>query len=417
MTHAGADPNAPRTARPEPKSRAGVGYSESSGSREAGTEAARMALAGLDGAKADLIMPFATSKHDPQLFLDGVRSVVGPGVKLVGGSAFGGITNDWLGYDGFQVVVGAVASPRMRVDIFAESGLDVRGERAVGELLGRRISERTWVGLPNVLLMYDSVKKAGVELNVATMILEGMGTTIGRWPECVAGIGMIGDLQFRPTFQTTGGGVLQQTAIAAVFSGGVRMDTMIMHGCTPSGRYHTVTKADGIVVLEIDGRPALDLLADMMPERTWEEYPLFITLGVNKGDKFGEFHEENYANHLCMAIDKDRGGLVMFEPNLSVGSEVQFMRRSIDLDYIGVRARQLFDRIGSRHPFLALYIDCAGRASAICNTEREEAAEVQQVLTERGVPLLGIYTGVEIATVAGSVQALDWTGVLCVFSE
>ena len=107
----------------------------------------------------------------------------------------------------------------------------------------------------------------------------------------------------------------------------------------------------------------------------------------------------------------------MFEPNLSVGSEVQLMRRSIDLDYIGVRARQLFDRIGDRLPFLALYIDCAGRASAICNTEREEASEVQKVLTERGVPLLGIYAGVEIATVAGSVQALDWTGVLCVFSE
>jgi hypothetical protein len=398
-------------------SRAGVGYSQLPDSREAGAEAARMAVAGLAGARADLVMPFATSKYDPAPLLDGVQSVVGSDVKLVGGSAFGGMTNDWLGYDGFQVVVAAIASPNMRVDLFTESGLDSRGELAVGQAIGRRISAGSYLGESNILLMYDSVKKAGVELNVATTILEGVASTLGSWPDCVAGIGLIGDLAFRPTFQADGSRVLQQSAIAAVFSGGVRMDTTIMHGCTPSGRYHTVTKTDGTVVLEIDGRPALDFLGDLVPDRNWEEYPLFITLGVNNGDKFGEFHEEHYANHLCMAIDRDRGGLVMFEPNLTAGSEVQLMRRSIDLDYVGVRTRELFDRVADRHPFFALYIDCAGRASAVCNSDGEEAVAVQRVLTERGVPLLGLYAGVEIAKVAGSVQALDWTGVLCLFSE
>jgi hypothetical protein len=51
-----------------------------------------------------------------------------------------------------------------------------------------------------------------------------------------------------------------------VLHGGVRMDTIIMHGCKPSGRYHTITKADGPMVLEIDGRPALEVLADMIPD-------------------------------------------------------------------------------------------------------------------------------------------------------
>jgi hypothetical protein len=31
-----------------------------------------------------------------------------------------------------------------------------------------------------------------------------------------------------------------------------------------------------------------------------------------------------------MGVDKDRGGLIMFEPDLTEGSEVQLMRRSID---------------------------------------------------------------------------------------
>ena len=77
-----------------------------------------------------------------------------------------------------------------------------------------------------------------------------------------------------------------------------------MHGCKPSGAYHKITKADENVILEIDGRTWLEEITRMLgttPDRNWEEYPLFVTLGLNKGDKFGEFKEENYANRLCMA--------------------------------------------------------------------------------------------------------------------
>jgi hypothetical protein len=65
----------------------------------------------------------------------------------------------------------------------------------------------------------------------------------------------------------------------------------------------------------------------------------------------------------------------------------------------------------------AQYIDCLGRASAYCGSEREEAAVIQEVLGAR-MPLLGLYTGVEIAPVGATPQqALDWTGVLWVLSE
>ena len=117
-----------------------------------------------------------------------------------------------------------------------------------------------------------------------------------------------------------------------------------------------------------------------------------------------------------MAVDKERGGLIMFENDLKPGFAVQLMRRSIDFDYIGRRVADLLHRVGYRRPLFALYIDCAGRASAYCGSEREEAEEVQRVIGSR-MPLLGMYSGVEIAKVGNDMQALDWTGVLCVFSE
>lgn len=399
-------------------SRAGVGYSELADSIVAGSDAARAAMiqAGLATDEGcDLVLLFGTAKHDPERLHAGVRAVVGSRPRIVGGYTVGAITNDRLGYLGSQVGVAVIASDSLRVDVFSEQGLDTRGERATGAALGRQIADAHYNGEPNLVLIYDSVKVPQKELNMATTILEGISETIGVWP-AAAGVGVFGDMQFERSHTWVDDRILSQSVSALVVSGGVHMDTIILHGCQPAGRYHTITRAEGAVVLEIDGRPALEFLADVVPDKQWEEYPLFVTLGVNKGDKFGPFREDDYANRLAMSVDRERGGLVMFEPDLKAGAEVQLMRRSIDFSYIGHRVNELFARVSGR-PFFALYIDCAGRASAICSTDGEEAEVVQRAVTAHGIPLLGMYSGVEIAKFGSGVQALDWTGVLCVFSE
>ena len=52
---------------------------------------------------------------------------------------------------------------------------------------------------------------------------------------------------------------------------------------------------------------------------------------------------------------------------------------------------------------------------SICN-DNSLGEEVQKFIPA-DVPLLGIYSGVEIGKIGADVQALDWTGVLCVFSQ
>ncbi|MBI4590350.1 MAG: FIST C-terminal domain-containing protein [Candidatus Rokubacteria bacterium] len=400
---------------------AGVGYSENPQSREAGIEAASAALKEAGVAQCDLAIMSSTGKHDPRQLCDGVRSVIGPAARLIGGCSMGVITRDRLGYLGYQVGVAVVASDSVNVDMFMEKNLPDR-EYEVGLALGKQIRSKAYEGEPNILLLYDAGKEArtaeGVVLNFATPLLEGLGQALKVWPPA-AGIGLVDDIKFNPTYQWFDGRIEQGTAMALVLSGGVRMDTIIIHGCKPAGAYHTVTKAEGATIFEIDDRPALEVIAELLgpdSDKSWENYPLWVTLGTNRGDKFGEFREEDYANRMCMAVDRERRALVMFEPNLKTGSEVQLMRRSMEFDYIRRRAEILYQRIGSRRPFLAIYFDCAGRVAAFCGTEREEAEEVQKVIGPR-MPLLGMYSGVEIAKVRDDMEALDWTGVLCVFSE
>jgi len=399
--------------------RAGVGVSERASSREAGAEAARMALASAGLEACDLALVFCTGKHDPHAFHAGVRSVMPAPARIIGGYTIGVITNEFLGYEGLQVAVAALKlGTAVESELFLQEGLNA-GETEAGAVLGARLRAAGAGKDADLLLLYDMVRGEGFSFNMATPLLRGLRGTIGAWPR-TAGVGMLGDAVANPTHQFFDDRVLDQSAIALLLRGGVRMDTTIMHGCKPSGTYHTVTRAEHNAVLEIDGRPALDAVKDIVGsdlDQELEEYPFFLTLGENHGDKWDEFREENYSNHICAAIDEDRRALIMFEPNLTAGTEIQLMRRTMEFEYVRERTQQVLDGLEGRRPFFAFYIDCAIRASAFCGSDGEEAAEVQRALGEAGIPLLGIYTGTEIAEIRGEPRPLDYTGVLCVFSE
>jgi small ligand-binding sensory domain FIST len=398
---------------------AGVAFSEVLDSRRAAAESTREALRRARLGRCDLVIAFAGNKHDPDAFLSGIREVVGDAVRVLGGSAGGIITNDRLGYDGGECGVAVLAAPDLRIDELVAGGID-QAPAAAGAWLGGRLHEPCSRPEAGLLLLYDAVKRPlerGLQLNYVTPLLAAMKEELGAFPN-TAGIGVLAGPTFTAGFLLAEGRVRHQAISATVFSGGLTMSSTIFHGCRPSSGYRRITKADGPVILEIDGRPALDATSEFLgPALAWKDFPLFVTLGSNRGEKFGEFRELDYVNRLCLDIDQERRGLVMAEPDLTTGAEVQFMRRSIDLGYIAPRIGELLAgvRAKGRRPLFALYLDCLGRAARFAGVDYEEASEVQRMLGE--IPLLGVYSGVELANVGqGEVAPLDWTGVLSIFS-
>lgn len=395
----------------------GVGYSENPDSAVAGRQAALEALQQAGQSRpCDLILLFSTSRHDPFFLRQAVVSVLGSSIPIVGGGAAGAISNDNFGYAGDQVILAAFWLEGVECQILAEGGL-VDNEENVGKRLGQRLAELGTRPESPVILFYDAINctQGDVSLVMATYILNGIEQGLGFLPDLV-GAGLQGDYVSTPTKQWTGEDIDQHYALALLFAGDIHVDSMIMHGCRPATDYYTVTKADKQTILEINGVPALQFLDGLLgPSISPDNYAFFLILGVNKGDKWGEFDENNYASRLCLAIDKERSGIVMFEPDMIEGTEFQIMYRSIELDYMQPKIEQLFKQNKDRKPVFAMYINCAGRAAGYGGIDIEDAVMVQKTIDGR-VPLLGIYTGVEIASIGGKPQGLDWTGVLCLFS-
>jgi len=336
----------------------------------------------------------------------------------VGGWAAGVITNDRLGYEGHQVGVAVFASDSIQFDTFIECGLPDR-ELQVGRALGDKIRQAPNAGNPSLLLLYEVVKNAtlqGPELNMGTPFLHGMTQTLGTWPHAV-GLGLHGGLRWAPGLQYFDDHLEAQSAIAIMLSGKLNVDTVAFLGLQPMSTYRTITKVDGAAICEIDNRPALEVIESLVgPDLRWQDYPLTVTFGVNKGDKFGDFREDDYGIYLCMAVQRERGALIMSDTYLQPGMEVQLMRRRLDFADQRRRAIALVEQANHRKPFFALYIDCAGRQSVYACTKGEEACEVQSALGET-IPLLGLYSGSEISRVGTEMQRLNHAGILSIFSE
>ena len=364
-----------------------------------------------------LLLAFVGGKHDDQGVIERLQREF-PGTPVVGGSAAGAISHDGFGYSGLEIGIMAFTDSRIVPQVLVSRDL-LAGEYEAGRQLGRELRWRAADdGL--VLLFYDSVANAlPLRLHPASAIVDGVQDGLGNKRVSLVGGGLLTDLNLGGGWVFDGGTARKHAVVALVFPPQVKAATTILHGCRPVSQFMEITRIDGPVVHELDGRPALRALEEMLGLRvagdTAADLSLIATLGHKQGDPFAPYDENAYVNRLILGGDRDVGSITLFEPDFRVGTRVQVMSRDNELMLKSVRAgvARANEAVRSEDALFSLYVDCAGRASARTGSVVEEADLVRQHL-DQSVPFIGFYSGVEIAPFEGYARALDWTGVLAV---
>lgn len=399
--------------------KAGIGYVNQSDPVKAGMDAASQALEQGGIQQGGLAFAFCAGTVEHEGYWRGLRTVLGPDIPIVGGSAIGIITGDTLSYAGYPAGVAVLECDPAMFPVETVRGLDT-DEHAAGKALGKKICDHDDCRVLTVF--YDSIRTPATAdmppvMNSSTPLLDGIAESLGHMP--VVGAGLIGDYAFQPVNQFCGDHIAAQSVTGIVMPDGIDVYCRIMHGCTPlDGSYHTITRMDGRVISEIDGQPAVRMIDAIYGHNDWRtQLPVqLLTIGVNHGDRYGVMRESEYVNRLITGALPDGSGIGLFECDLEEGMDFQFMLRSSAAMIESTRRNSLelmqeVERAGKR-PFFAMYIDCAGRAAEQSHTLTEEASMVQEVMRGSGVPLFGFYSGVEIAPLLGRSRGLDWTGVL-----
>jgi len=194
-----------------------------------------------------------------------------------------------------------------------------------------------------------------------------------------------------------------------LFSEEVVIATRLTQGCSPIGPRHRVTEVRHNVLIELDGRPALEVLReDIGPQLSGSSLPavggtIFAGLPI-EGSDTGDYVVRN-----LVGIDPVHKLVAIGEP-VKLGGQVLFCKRdrgtaSDDLDRMLASIKAgLY-----RPPRGALYFSCLGRGAALFGDDSQELRMIRDGLGD--VPLVGFFCNGEIS----HNRLYGYTGVLTLF--
>ncbi|MEE2023801.1 FIST N-terminal domain-containing protein [Alkalimonas mucilaginosa] len=396
----------------------GLGYSCQASSLHAGQEAAN--LAGQLQQHPELILAFCNHQLNPHDVYLGIRAEVGDQVPIIGGSVIGIIGNDFVQTDGPAVLVAALRSDQLRCH-YASSKALFKDAKLSGIALGNQLSS---IADPScLLLLYDSIKHPATKqcpavLNPSNLLLQGLAESQLN-VSTIIGAGLLGDHSFQRCWQFTGFGVNQQEALGLLLSGPLHSHTTVLHGCHPvADTEYTISNIHGQFLYALDNQPAVQVIEQALGTSEWRQSSPVHTVCLGRKITDPDSGQTHYINRLISGLLPENDGLILFEDDYQLGDKVLLMHHdpAAMLSSVGEKTSTLLRQIqqSGQKPLFALYINCGGRIELGQPNERAETLEIQRQLTAAGIPLLGFYSGVEIAPVLGKPRGLDWSGVLTI---
>jgi hypothetical protein len=386
----------------------GTGISNKVDGYEAGSEAASVVHGQLDGDTPDFVFVFSTIGYEQEDILDAVAEKFGD-VPMSGATFEGIIGRNFADESMYAVQIVGLKSDGVRFHNFQAANA-VEQPLEAGETLGRQVAEVAQPG-NRVLFLFPDFRT-----NI-TGLFDGI--------ESHCNVPFIGgtsgdNLKFQQCHQFHNGQVTENACNAVLMVGDFELMTIVTHGSEPLGDPRTVTRCDGNVIYEIDGRPALDIASEGLGELiTPENIIMAITLmGVGFKTEASSDFLSPYIVRAIHGFDfEDKSCTVPTE--VSEGSEIQFMRRDPQsiLNSGRAGAEKLSNALDSltETPTLICQFDCAGRGKIIIGDEVHKGMTMVQEPFEAAVPWMGTFTFGEISPIEGKNHFHNFTATLAVF--
>jgi small ligand-binding sensory domain FIST len=382
----------------------GTGLSTSPDPRSGALEAGLAARAGLSGEDCDLAIVFASGSHlvAPEAVLEAVQEALAPG-ELVGCAAGGVIGAHREVEDGVAVAVWAASLGEGTATTFHATVEEL--EAGTGALAG--------------MLDLDGAAGAILLADPATFPTDAVLRFLS---EAVPAVPLIGGLA---SARTDDGGTALFLGDEVVEEGavGVRLDGVevlpcVSQGAAPIGPELTITAAEGHVIGELAGKPALEKLRETIEELPAEDLALVqggLLMGIVVDANKPEYVQGDFLVRGLVGADPETGQVAV-AADVRPGQVVRLHARdaeSADRDLreaLGVRMRAL----GGRAPAGALVFACNGRGRGMFGCDDHDVEAVSEELA--GAPTAGFFAAGEIGPVGGETFVHSFTATVAVFA-
>jgi hypothetical protein len=379
--------------------KAGVGMSRQYNPNVAGREAAQQALEKAGVSKPDFVVMFGSIGYDQHSLVRTVRETTG-GAPLTGCSAEGTINGDDADESNFSVLVTAISSDELQWHNRLARGLD-DDPRAVGQRVAQDLLPHLSADTIGLFVFPDGRTDnlehffAGLEGNLPS------DRFLPLW-----GGGANNNMTiYEPTYQYCNEEVVSDGVAYALLSGKAHTSWAMSHTVVPIGGERTVTRSQGNVIYEIDGKPAVEVLKEYLPEgaladdRNWMRYAISLALCFRAPSYM---KDEEYIVRGAPAV-KMADGSITVQTEVSEGTSFWFSSRDKEKLATGLdrMAAQIKEQLGDEKPKLVFQFECATRGKMMLR-EQEKLQFLRQFRQsiDPDVPWAGFYCAGEIGPVA-----------------
>jgi small ligand-binding sensory domain FIST len=345
-------------------------------------------------ASPDAALAFVTGRHGRELgpLLDVLQGTLGTRA-IVGATAHG------------VVGAGQEVEASTAVSVLALEGLDTNpfllpelGDSHAGEELTAR------VGLPQaedlVILLPDPIAFRAESL--LQRVREDLGSA------AVVGAGAVEDGSGR-AHQWCGDEILSGALAGLVVRGAAPPRVGVTQACRPVTDVHSITRTQGNWILEIDGRPALDVYRKAVGGALLDDLrraAMFVLAAFPRSDVDPLSPGRYLVRHLVGFSEKERALAV--PERVEPGDPIAFVHREPETAREDLK--EMLAGLPPGDAVCGVWLDCCARGAGFFGVPGLEAAYLEQALGS--TPVAGMLGSCEIGPVAERTELLTYTGVL-----
>src|ERR687898_1295138 len=386
--------------------KAGVGVSRHHNPNVAGREAAEQALQNAGVSKPDFVLMFGSIGYDQPSLVRAVREATG-GAPLTGCSAVGTLNGDDADESNFSVVVTAISSD----DLWWHNGLAAGLEaepRAVGQRVAKDLMPHLSADTIGLFVFPDGLKDFIVPTNnLVDNFFAGLEENLPSerfLPLWGGGAGNNFNNFASPTYQYCDDEAITDGVSYALLSGKTQAGWAISHGRIPIGGERKVTRSKGNIIYEIDGKPAMEVFEEYLPEgaltddRDWARYAISLALCFRAPSYI---KDEEYIVRGMPAVSMADGSITV-QTEVSEGTSVWLSSRDKEKISTGFdrMAAQIKEQLEGQKPELVFQFECGTRGKLLFRDQEklQNLKRFRQFL-DPDAPWVGFYTVGEIGPV------------------
>jgi small ligand-binding sensory domain FIST len=201
-------------------------------------------------------------------------------------------------------------------------------------------------------------------------------------------------------------------AVGALLGRGVSLDTVVSQGCRPVGQPWAVTRAEGNIVYELAGRPAMERLLELARRELDEHEVATINAGgLHLGRVIDEhrasFGRGDFLVRNVLGGDQEVGAIAVND-TIDLGTTVQFHLRDA-----GTADEDLKALVAGRHAGGALLFTCNGRGTRLFRRPDHDASVLADALSD--APVAGFFAAGEFGPIGGRNFLHGFTASLALF--